>query len=228
MNFEIIWDNFDYLMWGAFPDGVLGGVALTLIISGASIIIATILGILLGVGLSTLKGIPKYLLVLILGFLRAIPILMLIFWTYFLLPVLFNVDIPTISTVIIALSLIGAAYIAHSVYAGIEAISQGQWQAAQSLGLKPFHIMLFIILPQALRMMLPSFVNQWISLIKDSSLAYIVGVGEFTFLATQVNNRSMIYPTEVFLFVIIVYFVICMLVDIGVNYFNRAFLSRSL
>lgn len=63
-------------------------------------------------------------------------------------------------------------------------------------------------------MMVPSFINQWISLIKDTSLAYIVGVGELTFLATQVNNRSMVYPTEVFLFVALVYFVFCLALEL--------------
>ncbi|QIQ21687.1 amino acid ABC transporter permease [Zophobihabitans entericus] len=226
MNFSVIWNNFEYLMWGVFPDGPLGGVALTLIISLAAGILSTILGIIFGIGLTILKGWTGNILKLVLGFLRAIPILMFIFWTYFLLPVLFNVDIPATFTVIIALSLIGAAYIAHSVYAGMTAISAGQWQAATSLGLGKYQVIFFIILPQALRMMLPSFVNQWIAMIKDSSLAYIVGVSEFTFLATQVNNRSMVYATEVFLFVIAVYFIICLLVDAVMGLVNRYLLKK--
>ncbi len=63
----------------------------------------------------------------------------------------------------------------------------------------------------------------WISLIKDTSLAYIVGVGELTFLATQVNNRSMVYPMEVFLFVALVYFVFCLALDLLANAVNRRF-----
>jgi polar amino acid transport system permease protein len=66
-----------------------------------------------------------------------------------------------------------------------------------------------VLLPQAVRTMTPSFVNQWVSLIKDTSLAYIVGVPEFTFLANQVNSRLMVYPAQIFLFVGLVYLVLC-------------------
>ena len=187
-GFEVIWNNLDYLTWGNFP----GGIVLTLLMSIAAIIFSSILGIFAGIGLTVYRGTLRQLLVIVLGFLRAIPVIMLIFWTYFLLPVLLNVDVPAIATVIFALSLIGGAYIGHSVHAGMVAIAKEQWQAAFSLGLNKRQVIIFIILPQALKMMLPSFVNQWVSLIKDTSLAYIVGVAEFTFIATQINNRSMI------------------------------------
>ena len=214
---EVIYHNFSYMMWGNFP----GGIFLTLLMSFAAIIFSSFLGILAGVGLTVLKGVMRYFLFGILGFLRAIPVIMLIFWTYFLLPVLLSVDVPAIATVIFALSLIGAAYIGHSVHAGMIAVAKEQWQAAFSLGLTKKQVIIFIILPQALKMMLPSFVNQWVSLIKDTSLAYIVGVAEFTFIATQINNRSMIYPTEIFLFVIVVYFIICASLDFAVTFFSK-------
>ena len=95
------------------------------------------------------------------------------------------------------------------VRAGIEGIPNGQMEAALSAGLRPRQAILYVVLPQGLRNMLPSFVNQFVSLIKDTSLAYIVGVSELTQVATQINNRSMIYPTEIFLFVAVVYFIIC-------------------
>lgn len=210
---EVIYNNLSYMMWGNFP----GGIFLTLLMSFFAILFSTFLGILAGIGLTVFKGGIRYLLVGVLGFLRAIPVIMLIFWTYFLLPVLLNIDVPAIATVIFALSLIGAGYIGHSVHAGMIAATKEQWQAAFSLGLTKKQVILFIILPQALRMMLPSFVNQWVSLIKDTSLAYIVGVAEFTFIATQVNNRSMVYSTEIFLFVIVVYFIICASLDFAVS-----------
>ncbi|OCG15499.1 ABC transporter permease [Gilliamella sp. wkB292] len=218
----LIWNNLDYLMWGNFP----GGIFLTLLMSIAAIFFSTLLGILAGLGLTVTKGICRYILISLLGFLRAIPVIMLIFWTYFLLPILLDIDVPAIATVIFALSLIGAAYIGHSVYAGMIAIAKEQWQAAYSLGLTKRQVIIFIILPQALKMMLPSFVNQWVSLIKDTSLAYIVGVAEFTFVATQINNRSMVYPTEIFLFVIVVYFIICWLLDFSLSMLSKSRLFR--
>jgi polar amino acid transport system permease protein len=65
------------------------------------------------------------------------------------------------------------------------------------------------VLPQALRMMLPSFINQWVTLVKDSSLAYIVGVGELSFVASQVNARTMVFPAEIFMLVGAIYWLLC-------------------
>ncbi|WP_337149115.1 amino acid ABC transporter permease [Serratia bockelmannii] len=223
MDFSVIHDNLGYLLWGTWPDGPLGGAALTLAISLMAGVASAVLGTLLGVALAMSRGVAAGFLAAVLGFFRAIPVIMLIFWTYFLLPMVFGVEIPEITTVVCALALIASAYLAHAVKAGIAAIGPGQWQAGLSLGLTRWQTLRMIVLPQALRMMVPSFINQWISLIKDTSLAYIVGVGELTFLATQVNNRSMVYPMEVFLFVALVYFVFCLALDLLANAVNRRF-----
>ncbi|HEY5577335.1 MAG TPA: amino acid ABC transporter permease, partial [Deferrimonas sp.] len=95
------------------------------------------------------------------------------------------------------------------VRAGILGIPKGQMEAAISTGLSHGQAMIHIILPQALRNMIPSFVNQFVSMIKDTSLAFIVGVSELTQVATQMNNRTMLYPTEIFLFIAVIYFIIC-------------------
>jgi len=217
MDFSIIQDNLSYLLLGTWPDGPLGGAALTVVISLLAGIFSAVLGTILGVVLAMSSGIPAALLAAVLGFFRAIPVIMLIFWSYFLLPILFGIDIPEITTVVCALALISSAYLAHAVKAGILAVGVGQSQAGLSLGLTRWQTLGYIVLPQALRMMVPSFINQWISLIKDTSLAYIIGVGELTFLATQVNNRSMVHPTEVFLFIAGVYFILCLLLELAAN-----------
>ncbi|MEI9534687.1 amino acid ABC transporter permease [Moellerella wisconsensis] len=214
MDFSIIEQNWRYLLFGTFPDGPLEGAALTLVISLLAGAASIILGTLAGVALSMLRGFWMNLLAAILGFFRAIPVIMLIFWAYFLLPVILGSEIPGIATVVCALALITSAYLAHAVKAGILAIGQGQWQAGMSLGFNRWQVLWHIVLPQALRMMIPSFINQWIALIKDTSLAYVVGVAELSFLATQVNNREMVYPLEVFLFVAFIYFVMCMTLEI--------------
>ncbi len=159
MDFTIIYDNLDYMLWGAYPDGPIGGAALTLIISLAAGIISAILGVVLGVALAMFRGWPAAALAAFLGFFRAIPVIMLIFWAYFMLPMLFGIDIPAITSVVCALALISAAYLAHGVKAGIVAIGEGQWQAGMSLGLTRWDVLWWVILPQALRMMVPSFIS---------------------------------------------------------------------
>lgn len=217
MDFSVIEQNWQYLLFGTFPDGPIEGALLTLIISLIAGIASIILGTLGGVALAMLRGFWMDLFAAFLGFFRAIPVIMLIFWTYFLLPIVFNADIPGITSVICALALITSAYLAHAVKAGILAIGQGQWQAGLSLGFSRWQVLWQIILPQALRMMVPSFINQWVALIKDTSLAYVVGVAELSFLANQVNNREMVYPMEVFLFVGFIYFIMCLTLEIVAN-----------
>lgn len=209
MDLSVLPDNLPYLLWGNYPDGPLGGAALTLALSAGSAVLSAILGLGLGILLAVGSGAWHRLLWLALGFLRAIPVLMLIFWTYFLLPIAFGVDVPGVLSVMAALSLISGAYLAHSVAAGIAGIGRGQWEAGLSLGLPASAVLRHLILPQALQIMLPSFVNQWVTLVKDSSLAYIVGVGELSFVAAQVNSRLMVHPAEVFLFVGVLYFLMC-------------------
>lgn len=224
MDFSTVSNNFSYLMVGAYPDGPLGGAALTFLIAIAAGIAATLLGTVLGVALAVSRGWWVGLLVLLLGFFRAIPVIMLIFWAYFLLPILFGMAIPAIGSVICALALIYAAYIAHAVKAGIIALKQGPWYAGLSLGLSRPQVLVYIILPQALRMMLPSFINQWIGLIKDTSLAYVVSVAELTYIASQINGDSYgIYSIEIFAFTGLVYFVFCSILDLTASYASRYF-----
>ncbi|WP_144114147.1 amino acid ABC transporter permease [Paraburkholderia sp. BCC1886] len=198
-----------YLLLGAFPDGPLGGAALTVVLSVISAVLSGVLGLAGGVALFVTRGVGHALLLAIVAFFRAIPVLMLIFWTFFLMPIVLHLDVPGLATVVCALSLIGGAYLSHSVHAGIVSIGAGQQNAALSLGLTRWQALRYVVLPQAVRVMMPSFVNQWVSLVKDTSLAYIVGVPEFTFLANQVNSRLMIYPAQIFIFVGIVYLVLC-------------------
>ncbi|MDR0208828.1 MAG: amino acid ABC transporter permease [Pseudomonas putida] len=221
MDASVIFDNLEYLLLGAYPDGPLGGAALTVLLALLSAMISAVLGLGLGIALAVLRGGSRLALVTVLGFFRAIPVLMLIFWSYFLLPIIFHVDVPALATVVCALSLIGGAYLAHSVYAGIHSLPAGQWAAARALGFRPWQVLRLVILPQALPIMLPSFVNQWISLIKDTSLAYVIGVGELSLVATQVSNRVMVHPTEIFLFVALLYFLICFPLDLLAGLLTR-------
>lgn len=209
LNFQVIADNFTYFMIGRFPHGPLGGIGLTLYLAVVSCILSFFGGLVLGllsISRSRLISAPAMLFI---NTVRGIPLLMVIFWMYFLLPALMGTTVPESQTVIMGLTLFTSAYMSQIVRAGIEGIPKGQTEAAISTGLKPWQAMLYIVLPQALRNMIPSFVNQFVSLIKDTSLAFIVGVSELTHVATQINNRTMVYPTEIFIFIACVYFIIC-------------------
>jgi polar amino acid transport system permease protein len=209
LNFQVIADNFTYFMIGRYPNGPLGGLGLTLYLAVVSCILSVFGGLILG-----LLSISKYAwvrwpTVLFINAVRGLPLLMVIFWMYFLLPVLMGKTTPESQTVIMGLTLFTSAYMSQIVRAGIEGIPKGQTEAALSTGLKPWQAMLYVVLPQGLRNMIPSFVNQFVSLIKDTSLAFIVGVSELTHVGTQINNRTMAFPTEIFIFIAFVYFIIC-------------------
>lgn len=209
LNFQVIADNFTYFMIGRFPHGPLGGIGLTLYLAVVSCILSFFGGLVLGLLSISRNSLISAPAMLFINTIRGIPLLMVIFWMYFLLPALMGKTVPESQTVIMGLTLFTSAYMSQIVRAGIEGIPKGQTEAAISTGLKPWQAMLYIVLPQALRNMIPSFVNQFVSLIKDTSLAFIVGVSELTHVATQINNRTMVYPTEIFIFIACVYFIIC-------------------
>jgi len=208
-DFTVIWDNMAHFMIGRYPSGPIGGVLLTFYLAVVSLVLSFFGGLILGLMCVSRNRVIKYPILAIVNAVRGMPLLMVIFWMYFLLPALMGRPTPESWTVIMALTLFTSAYMSQIVQAGIEGISKGQTEAALSTGLHHWQAMLFIILPQGLRNMIPSFVNQFVSMIKDTSLAFIVGVSELTHVATQVNNRTMIYPTEIFLFIAVVYFIIC-------------------
>lgn len=207
-NFSVITDNFTYFMIGRFPHGPLGGVGLTLYLAAVSCILSFFGGLILGLLSISRFSIVRYPALAFINLVRGMPLLMVIFWMYFLMPALFG-KVAENNTVIMALSLFTSAYMSRIIVAGIEGIPKGQTEAGISTGLKHWQVMLYIVLPQGLRNMIPSFVNQFVSLIKDTSLAFIVGVSELTHVATQINNRTMAFPTEIFVFIAIIYFIIC-------------------
>ncbi|MGX6569472.1 amino acid ABC transporter permease [Cupriavidus sp. GA3-3] len=211
----LVWGQLPYLLKGAFPEGPLAGAALTLWIAALACAGATVLGIALALLLELAPSSVTRVLRAVLALLRAVPVLMLIFWTYFLLPMLAGVQVSEVLTVVLALALVGAAFIAQSLHAGIGAIGAGQRQAALALGMSRTQALWHVVLPQALRAMLPSLANTWVALTKDTSLAYIVGVSELSTLATQVNGRSMGYAAEVFAAVALLYFVLCVMIEAG-------------
>ena len=209
LDFSVIWENLSYFFIGRYPKGPLGGVGLTLYLAVVSLALSFIGGLILGLLSVSRNRILRWGSLTLIQTIRGMPLLMVIFWMFFLLPALLGGGMPAAWTIITALTLFTSAYMSEIVRAGITGIPKGQTEAAISTGLSHGQAMFYIILPQALRNMIPSFVNQFVSMIKDTSLAFIVGVSELTQVATQINNRTMLYPTEIFLFIAVIYFIIC-------------------
>ena len=209
LDFSVVRDNLSYFFIGRYPKGQLGGVGLTLYLAVVSLALSFVGGLVLGLLSVSRNRLLRLGSMAVIQTIRGMPLLMVIFWMFFLLPALLGGGMSAAWTIIAALTLFTSAYMSEIVRAGITGIPKGQTEAAVSTGLSHGQAMFYIILPQALRNMIPSFVNQFVSMIKDTSLAFIVGVSELTQVATQMNNRTMLYPTEIFLFITVIYFIMC-------------------
>ncbi|MBI4271981.1 MAG: amino acid ABC transporter permease [Candidatus Rokubacteria bacterium] len=170
------------------------------------------LGVLLAVG--RLAGRPywRYPALLTIELFRALPLLMVVFWFYFMFPALVGIHPSPYVSGILALTVCNAAYFAEIIAAGIIAIPRGQREAALSTGLSFVQTILYVILPQALRHMIPPLLGQFVYLFKSTSFVYIIGVVEFFRAATIVNNREF-RSFEIFTFVALVYLVCCWLLS---------------
>jgi polar amino acid transport system permease protein len=207
--FEILKENWLYLLIGQYPAGPLGGLALTLAIALVSLTLALPVGVLLALG--RVSHLPVFHLpaTAFVYLVRGLPLIMVIFWAYFLVPLALGRAVPSFVTMIYALVFFEAAYLAEIVRAGIQSVPRGQVEAARSLGMSYLRTMGRIVMPQALRNMIPSLVNQFVALTKDTSLAFIVGINELTYAASQINNRTLTQPAAIFLIVAVMYFLIC-------------------
>lgn len=215
-HWKIVFDNFDYFLWGAakftsqFPyiKGV-GGLAAAILLAVMGIFGAFWIGLAAGLGRLSRSKILKVPAVIYIETIRGVPLLMLIFWFFFLAPVAFGSPLPPFWASLIAFVVFTSAYIGEIVKAGVKALPRGQMEAARGSGLSHVQAMRYIILPQALRNMIPSFVNQFVSLTKDTSLAYVIGVNELARTAVQVDNRTVKASMEIWLTVAVLYFIIC-------------------
>jgi len=209
LHWEVVWNNMGYFLLGRFPAGPIGGLALSILLAVGGIFFAFWVGILFGLMRLSKRWYVRIPSIVYIEIIRGTPLLLLIFWFYFLAPIVFHRPVPEARSTLVAFTVFTGAYCAEIVRAGIQSIPKGQMEAARSSGLNYTQAMIYIILPQALRNMIPSFVNQFVSLTKDTSLAYIIGVQELTRAATQVNNRTLNAPAEIFLAIAVIYFIIC-------------------
>jgi len=185
---------------------LLRGAVSTLALAAAVLAVGTALGLAVGL-LRVLPGRAGTVVGGAVELVRAVPLLLLLFFIFFGLPAL-GVRIPTFPAAVLAMSLWMAANTAEVVRGGVQSISRGQFEAARSLGLGWASTMRFVILPQATRRMVPPFVGLCTILVKDTSLAAIIGVFELTRAAQETIERTL-RSFEIYGAAAAIYFALC-------------------
>jgi len=206
---ELIDTYWLYFLVGQYPDGPLGGLVLTILLSGAALVLAMPLGLMLGIARVSRRRAISLPVGAFVQLVRAVPLLLVLFWVYFFLPAVTGVKTSQAMTMLIVLVVFDSVYLAEIVAAGIRALPKGQLESARSLGLGYGQALRHVVLPQTLRHGLPSIVNQLVSTIKATSLGYIIGLSEVSFIATQINTLVFTRSVEVYLILALTYFMLC-------------------
>ena len=207
------------LMWGGVlglgyvPNDRWGGLPLTLILSTFGIAFAFPLGVLLALGRRSHMPAVKSLCVIYIELIRGVPLISLLFMSSVMLPLFLpeGFSIDKLLRAQIAIIMFAAAYIAETVRGGLQAIPQGQYEGADSLGLSYWQQTRLIILPQALKVVIPPLVGIFISLFKDTSLVVIIGIFDLTQAAKAAiaDAAWQGFSAEAYVFIAAIYFVFC-------------------
>jgi His/Glu/Gln/Arg/opine family amino acid ABC transporter permease subunit len=197
-NFNPLIHSFPYLLRGA---------GMTVLMAATAVVPATILGVVLALlqvfGNRALRAAVVAYLFLI----RGIPLLVLLTFAYYLLP-LTGIDLPPFWAVVLVIAFYYAAFMSEVFRAGILSLPQAQWDAARSLGMTRPLMLQIVVLPQALRLAAPPYVSLCVSLVKATSLVSIVGLWELTMASREVVERTLA-PFQVFIGAGAIYFCIC-------------------
>jgi glutamate/aspartate transport system permease protein len=201
--------NFDFDVIVRWAPLLAEGMALSLLLTG----IAIVGGILLGAVLALMRLSPNPLLSysggFYVNFFRSIPLILVIFWFYFSVPIIIGRPVGSFYSVLIAFTMFEAAYYCEIIRAGIMSVGRGQKAAAQAIGLTPFQAARYVVLPQAFRNMIPVLVTRSIIMFQDTSLVYVVGLRDFMTTADIVATREN-RIVEMYVFAAAVYLVMCL------------------
>ena len=195
---------------------LISGISTTIYISTISIILAMIVGLLIAIPAITKNKYLTYINVFYVEVVRSVPLLVLILWVYYGLPILTGFSFSPFASGIIALSISESAFMAEIFRGGINAIKKTQWEAATSLGLNFSKKLKLVILPQAFKVILPALGNQFVYVLKMSSLVSIIGISDLTRKANELVV-STYRPLEIYSFLILEYLVLILIV----SYFVR-------
>ncbi|GAB6843587.1 glutamate/aspartate transport system permease protein [Methylorubrum rhodinum] len=207
-DFSVIASSLPYL----FGQGMVFTVTLTALAASGGIVFGTALAMM------RLSGIPgvTHAAKLYVETMRALPLVLVIFWFYFLVPYIgawatgsaTPIQVGAFASALITFTLFEAAYFAEIMRAGIQSIAKGQTAAASALGMNYWQTMRLVVLPQALRNMLPLLLTQTIVLFQDTSLVYVLSLTDFMGAASKVAQRDG-RLVEMYLFAALVYFAVC-------------------
>ena len=187
---------------------LLRGAGITVFLCLNAMIFGSILGLIIGTMRTSKLSILNYISGAYIYLIRGTPLLMQLFLVYYGLPVFFGIIISAFTTALIGLTVYAAAYLAEIVKAGLQSVDKGQKDAAKALGLTPLQEFRNIVLPQALKVIVPPAFGFFIALIKDSSLVALIGLIELTRSSRMVIARTY-QPFTIYLGVALIYFVIC-------------------
>jgi His/Glu/Gln/Arg/opine family amino acid ABC transporter permease subunit len=213
-----------YLDWSVIPtyfNYLISGLYMTLFISALSISLGFAGGILIGMARISKNRLVYGISTIYVEAFRGTPLLVQIFLVYLGLPS-FGLYLDPIMAGLIALSLNTAAYQAEIFRGGVQSIPKGQMEAARSMGLTYNQSMFQVIIPQALRNSLPSYTNEFITMIKDSSLVYSIGVVELVLAAREVSAHTF-QPFVVLIFIAILFFIVTFSTSRVMRYVERKF-----
>jgi polar amino acid transport system permease protein len=181
------------------------GVLVTLAFTVGTIALGLVIGLLLGLGRLSRSWLVNVPLVGLIELFRCTPLLVQIIWCYYALPVILAIQIPATAAATLVLSLYTGAFYAEIFRGGILSIEAGQWDAARALGLRPWAMMRRVILPQAIRRMVPPFMNQSITQLKNTSLVSTIAVPDLLYQG-QLITADTYRPLEVYTVVALIYF----------------------
>ena len=181
---------------------------LTIWVCVLATLFGSIIGLLVGTGMHSRHKALRTVCKVYVNLLRGVPLLIILFFIYFAIPIAFKLNISQSVASVGGLSIYAGAYIGEIVNGAISAIPKGQFEASEALGMKPMQEYIHVILPQAFRILLPSLVGFIIGLVKDSSLVSVIGYVDLTKQGKIVANLTM-QPMITFLYVGLINFVIC-------------------
>ena len=199
---------------------LLSGLYYTVLLSLTAIVISIVLGLLVALpGLSKnplLRGFNRVYVELV----RAVPILVMILWVYYGMPTLLDITISVFWAGVLALALSDSAFEAEIFRAGIQSIDKGQYEASHTVALNYTDTMRFVILPQAVRRILPALGNQLVYMLKMSSLVSVIGMQELTRKANELVVTEY-RPLEIYTVLLLEYLLLILIVSAGVRWLER-------